>query len=202
MTSAPLSNPVSAFVRDRLAALLDRRRVVVWYDAERAFGDLIDGLDLPGCTLVRVGASALQARREAEAAYRRLDESDGSPAARGNLLIYLPAARGQTPEEQQQDPFEAFARCGEAFGDQDGERLQALAELALPQRAGEIGQLFRNGRPSLAILDGLTSGARFPLLRQALGSEAPVEALVTALSRPDAAVRLAAAPGEIGRAHV
>lgn len=199
MTAAPASQrgPVSSYVKKRLADLLDARRVVVWYDPEGAFGDLIKNLDLPNCTIVSAASSRLRARREAEAAYRRLEEPDGGPEARRNLLIYVPGPRGSTPEQQQQDPFEGFARCGAAFGDGEAERLVSLAQLALPDRREEIARLFRDGRPTLALLDALPAGARFPMVRQALGTDAPVETVVRALSQPDTAERLSAVPGAL-----
>ena len=123
MTRTDGIGPVSAFVRNLIHDLLDEHRVVVWYDPEGAFSEFINQLALQGCVIVSAIDSRLRARRAAEAAYRLLNEGDGSPEARNNLLIYIPAARGATPEEQQQDPFEGFSRCGTVFGDQEGEHL-------------------------------------------------------------------------------
>jgi len=170
--------PVSAYVRARLIERLNSRRVVVWYDAQRSFSALLDALDLPGAVVVSAAGSALRARRDAEAAYRQLNRGDGSPDASANLLVYVPAARGLTPEQRQHDPFEGFACCGDAFGDQEGELLRALALEALPAQQLEIARLFQDGRPTLALLDGLSAGAQFPLLKGALGSDDPVEAIV------------------------
>ncbi|MBI3967055.1 MAG: PglZ domain-containing protein [Chloroflexi bacterium] len=188
--------PVSAYVRDRLAKLLDERRVLVWYDPARDFAALVDRLDLPGCVLVSAAVSPLRARRTAESVYRQLGGGHGGPELRQNLL-YRATARGVTPEQQQRDPFEAFARCGAAFGDDEAERLEALAKAALRDYEDEIARLFREARPTLDLLDALPAGARFPLVRQALDADAPVEAIVAALSRPDAAERLAAVPGAL-----
>ncbi|MBI2940593.1 MAG: PglZ domain-containing protein [Chloroflexi bacterium] len=197
MRSPTSLGPVSAYVRERIAELLDKRRVVVWYDPNRDFAVLVDHLDLPDGGAISATGSRLRARREAEAVYRRLDEAGGSPEARRNLLIYVPAARGATPEQQQQDPFEGFARCGATFGAQEAERLLSLAQLALPDHAGEIARLFREGQPTLKLLDALPAGVRFPLVRQALGTESPTEAIVEALSRSDAAERLRGVPGAL-----
>jgi PglZ domain len=196
-TTATSLGPVSAYIRWRLSELLDMRRVVVWYDPERVFEGLVSRLELDHCAVVSGAVSRLLARREAEMAYRRLNEGDASPAASRNLLIYLPAPRGATVEEQQQDPFEAFARCGVPFGDQEAQQLQALAQLALPQRDQEIGRLFREGNPTLALLDNLRSGTQYPLVRQALGTDSPGEALAATLTRPDAGEKLEAVPGAL-----
>ncbi len=40
-------DPVSQYVRERIAGLLEERRVVVWFDGEHAFGDLVERLDPP-----------------------------------------------------------------------------------------------------------------------------------------------------------
>ncbi|MBI3970177.1 MAG: PglZ domain-containing protein [Chloroflexi bacterium] len=162
------------------------------------FKTLLARLARPDRVLVSAGESLLRARREADAAYRRLDEADGVNGARRNLLVYVPVARGRTPEEQQVDPFEAFARCGAVFGDHEGERLASLAQQALPDHAAEIARLFREGRPTLELLDALPPEARFPLVRQALGTDAPVETVVAALSWPDTGERLAQVPAALG----
>lgn len=190
--------PVSQYVCSRLANLLDERRVVVWYDPERAFADFVHDLQLPHCGIINATGSALRARRAAEVIYRHLDEVEADQDRRTNLLIYLPRARGATAEDQQQDPFEGFARCGTAFGASEAEQLLSLAQLALPVQKDEIARLFRDGRPDLAMLDSLTAGERYPLIRQAFGTDAPVEVLARALGAADATERLNSVPGAIG----
>lgn len=200
MSALTTLGPVSTYVCKRLSALLDERRVVVWYDAERAFADLIGKLNLEHCMIVSCEQSRLQARRDAETTYRRLNGSDTSPEtkeANDNLLIYLPASRGATDEEKMQDPFEAFARCGAPFGDQEGQQLQSLAQLALPRQAQTISHLFREGRPTLALLDNLQSGTQYPLVRQALDTDSPTEALAIIISRVDAAAKVNEVPGSL-----
>jgi len=197
MTAASERGPVSSFVRHRLGALLDERRVVVWYDPDSAFADFVRDLQLPRCVIVDAGESALRARRAAEAIYRRLDEADAGPEGRQNLLIYVPRPRGTTPEQQQSDSLEGFVRCGAAFGAAEAEQLLSLAQLALPNQRNEIARLFRDGRPTLALLDSLTVGARYPLLRQAFGTDAPAEVMAHALGGTDTAERLTGMPGAL-----
>lgn len=194
--------PVSQYVCQRVADLLDERRVVVWYDSERVFEGLLDDLRRPGRVVVSASGSTLRARRHADAAYRRLDDADGSSETPRCVLIYVPAGRGTTAEAQQADPFEALARCGAPFGAGEAEGLRGLAHLALPAHDAEIDRLFREGVPTLSLLDALPSGARFPLVRQALDVESPAEAMVGALSHADTATLLEAVPGavhELGR---
>jgi hypothetical protein len=195
MVAASPSGPVSHFVLTQLAGLLDQHRVVVWYDEERAFEALAPRAAGERCRVVSAAASALRARRVAEEAYRQLSAPSGDPTAVQNLLIYLPRARGDRAEERLDDPFEGLARCGAAFGDAPGETLLALAQRAMPDRADELARRFRDAAPTLDLLDALPDGARYPLVRQALGTEAPVEAIAASLIQTDAVARLGQVPG-------
>ncbi|HVA90310.1 MAG TPA: PglZ domain-containing protein [Chloroflexota bacterium] len=196
MTAPAMSGPVSTYVRDRLIARLRERRVVVWYDPHRHFAGFVDELQLPETTVVSAARSALRARREAEIAYRQLQEG-AATQAESSLLIYVPAAYELIPEIRQEDPFAGFAGCGAVFGAQEGESLRALAIAALPAQEAAISRLFREGQPTLALLDRLRAGALYPLVRQALGSESVVDALSMALSDPEAGVKLVAVPGSL-----
>jgi hypothetical protein len=100
-----------------------------------------------------------------------MNESESLAEAQANLLIYIPRPRGTTSEARQRDPFEVFALAGVAFGDTEVEQLASPARQALPERADEIDRLFAEGSPSLDLLDRLESVRRWPLLREALGTE-------------------------------
>jgi hypothetical protein len=163
-----------------LCDLISDRRVVVWYDEEGAFGDFIPTLHAPHCTVVNAAKSVLQARRQADAVYRSLNEA-GDAESHASLLVYLPFARGRSDEQRQQDPFELYCSAGVAFGVSDNEKLESLARQALPDRDEEIRRLFAEGKPTLALLDGLQETERYPLLKEALGTENPVEAAALAL---------------------
>jgi hypothetical protein len=201
MAVAAQLGPVSAHVRARLAHMLDQRRIVVWYDAEQAFGDaFLSRADIPNSNLVSASKSVLKARREAERIYRQLDQP-GQAGNSQNLLIYVPSARGNSPEAQQADPFEAFARIGAAFGDDESERLESLARVALHDRLSDVERLFRDSRPTLDMLDSLRGGERYPLVRQALSTDSPVEVAATVLAKSDAGNRLQAVPGTLSEAQ-
>src|SRR5688572_30289108 len=135
---AALRGPVSAYVRKRVTELLDARRVVVWYDPDQVFDSLLDRWEQSDCVVISAVASGLRARRAADEAYRRIDEADPPAEGRKNVLVYVPSARGASPEERQADPFEGLARCGAAFGAIEAERLEGLARLALPDHEAEI----------------------------------------------------------------
>ncbi len=113
--------------------------------------------------------------------YRKMNDSDRPAEARANLLIYVPRARGGGPEEWTQDPFAAFAAGGVHFGDSDAERLESIARQAMPGQADQITRMFAEGGPTLAMLDRLQQASSSPLLREAIGTESPSEAMALVL---------------------
>lgn len=174
---------VTAYVRRRVVDLLEERRVVVWYDPDRAFESIARGFAAPGAVVVRATESTLQARREADRVLREMNDPRHEEVKGKNLLIYCPLGRRGPEEERYQDPFEVFARLGGAFGDKEAEQLQSLARQALPARIAEIDRLFREAKPTLALIEGLDAGAPYPIVRQVLGTESGVEAAAQILCR-------------------
>jgi len=185
---------VSKHIRDLISSKLDIARVVVWYDGERAFGDFVQGFSAPNCRVVSAQESRLRARREAEAIYRQLNASESLATSNANLLIYLPFKRS-TDDARLQDPFEVFAVAGDTFGDEESEQLASLAYQALPDMADQIERLFREGRPTLTMLNRLERGATYPLVKQALGTQSAVEVAVQLLGHPQASQKIAALAG-------
>jgi hypothetical protein len=193
---------LSAFLQNRLVELLNERRIVVWYDGERAFEEFVQSFKAPSCVVVSASSSTLIARRQAEAIYRKMNESENLAEAQANLLIYIPRPRGTTSEARQRDPFEVFALAGVAFGDTEVEQLASLARQAVPERADEIDRLFAEGSPSLDFIDRLESVRRWPLLREALGTESPAEVIALVLcqeERPRRIEELAGCLAELRR---
>jgi len=97
---------LTAYLRKRLLDLLDEKRVLAWYDAEHAFGEVARTFAAPNIRVVLVGESRLRARRQADEVFCMLN--DGSQPAQvknGSLLIYCSWGRGRTDEERRQDPF-------------------------------------------------------------------------------------------------
>ncbi len=186
---------LTSHLTKRLIDLLDEHRIVVWYDREGAFADFASVIRAPGCKVVLANVSTLRTRREAEAVYAKMNESTDHVEARANLLLYVPRGRGTMPEAKQRDPFEVFALAGTAFGDKEAELLQSLARQAMPEHVSEIDRLFAEGKPTLALLDGLESGQRWPLVREALETESPVDAAAQVLCREDRAVRVGKVAG-------
>ena len=187
---------LTAHVNKRLLDLLQQKRVVVWYDGEQAFGGIADGFRVTGCTVVSAAKSRLLARRQADEALGRLNHPNAPLAEReGSVLIYVPCARGATDSERREDPFEGFALLGAAFGDKEAERFQSLARQALPARIPEIDRLFEEGRPTVAMIEGLGEAARYPLVQEALGTDSAIEAVAALLCREGSVAKLKAVTG-------
>lgn len=166
---------ISRHVGEVIISRLRERRMLVWYDPDRVFHDLFRGISLDPLIKVDAGESVLRARREADQVWRALFDLDSLGPAPAPLLIYVPAPRGNADDEgaRRADPFEPFALCGAAFGDTDTERLHSIARQVLAGREDEVDRLFSQGQPTLAQLDALAGGTRYPLLEQVLGTEVP-----------------------------
>ena len=186
---------LTSHLNKRLIDLLEEYRIVVWYDREDAFKEFAAAFRAPGCKVVLATASTLRARRDAESVYAKMNESDNHAESRANLLLYVPLARGATPEARQRDPFEVFALSGCAFGDNEAELLQSLARQAMPDHVSAIDRLFAEGKPTLALLDGLESGEQWPLIWEALETESPVDVVAQVLCNRDKAVQVGKVAG-------
>ncbi len=186
---------VSAYIHRQLIDLLEEKRVVVWYDESGTLRDLALRFKAPNCRLVNASDSTLRARREADQVFRALNDPDAGEGRAANLLIYCPCGRGQEEEARCQDPFEAFAVSGATFGDKPDQTLQSLARQAMPDRTAEIDRLFQEGRPTLLMLDGLKAGASYPLVKDCLGSDSPLDVAARVLCVRETMERVASAPG-------
>lgn len=186
---------LAAHIRKRLLDLLDERRVVVWYDAECAFGEIARTFAAPNCRAILAAESRLLARREADRVAALLNDSDVPQQKNGSVLIYVPWGRSGVVEERVQDPFEPFALMGAAFGDQEAEQFQSLARQAMPERIAEIDRLFTEGKPTLALIEGLGEGTRYPLLEEAVGTGSVIEAVAILLCREASSAKVNAVAG-------
>jgi hypothetical protein len=93
------------------------------------------------------------------------------------------------------DPFEVYAMAGAAFGDTEDQKIESLARQAMPQKADEIARLFREGKPDIALLDGLEKIQRWPLLNNVFRTETPAEVIASALCNTDKAEAVDDKPG-------
>lgn len=187
---------LTAYLKKRLVDLLEQKRVVVWYDGEKAFEEIARVFAAPNCTAILAAASRLRARRQADEVLCGLNDVSYSPSVKnGSLLIYCPWSRGRTDDQRREDPFEGFALVGVAFGDKEAETFQSLARQATPDQAREIDRLFAEGRPTLALIEGLGESVRYPLLQEALGSDSLIEVTAQLLCRDDSPKKLTGVTG-------
>ncbi|MCL4488345.1 MAG: PglZ domain-containing protein [Chloroflexi bacterium] len=171
---------LSDHLRQLLTTCLSDHRIVVWFDSERAFGEFVRTLQIANCRVANAAASELQARREAEDVYRKMNESSNPSDANANLLIYLPRAR--LPEDRRtQDPFEGFAAAGDLFGVEESEQLHSLACVAMPEMREQIDTLFLTGQPAFDLLDNLKPMMAYPQIEQILRTQSPIEVCAAVL---------------------
>src|SRR5262249_934901 len=72
--------------------------------------------------------------------------------------------------------------------------FQALARQAMPHRSREIDRLFVEGRPTIAIIEGLEKGAEYPLVQEAFGTDSAVEITAQLLCREGASKTVDSVP--------
>jgi hypothetical protein len=177
---------INKYLSRVLLEKLSHNRVIVWYDGERVFGDLVAGLDLPNVNIVSAHESVLTARRRAETFFRQIDNPSAPLRDKdAHLLIYVPYRRASDNEARTLDPFEGFAAAGAAFGEIESEQLKSLAIRALPEFSDQIERMFREGQPTLAVLDSLSKSPAYPLVNQALGTRAVVDVAALLLGDKD-----------------
>jgi len=185
----------TSFLHKKLVDLLSDRRIVVWYDAEGDFKSFAAGFSAPNCEVLCAETSVLKTRRRADGIYRLMNESENSVERDRCLLIYILRRRGATEDEKMRDPFEVYAMAGAAFGDAEDQKIESLARQAMPGKADEITRLFREGKPDIALLDGLEKTQRWPLLNDVFRTETPAEIIAAALCNTAKAKEAAAKPG-------
>lgn len=185
----------SKYVRKSLTQLLNDKRIVVWYDPDREFRDFVRSFQAPNCEILSASDSVLKTRRRADEVYRLMNESDDPAEAGRNLLIYIPYQRGVKEEEKMRDPFEVYAIAGAAFGDTEDQKMESLARQAMPEKAEEISRLFREGRPNIALLDGLEETQKWPLLKEVFRTETPADIIALAIGDSAKAAKVDDTPG-------
>ena len=172
---------LSSFLHKKLADILNDRRIVVWYDFEGDFKVFVSAFNAPNCEVLSAEASVLKTRRRADEIYRLINESENLAERDRCLLIYTPRRRGATEDKKMRDPFEIYAIAGAPFGDAEDQKIESLARQAMPEKADEITRLFREGKPDIALLDGLEKMQRWPLLQDVFGTETPADIVALAL---------------------
>lgn len=188
-------NSFTDYLKKRLIDLLNDRRIVVWYDPETHFEEFTRSFQAPSCQILNASDSVLKARRRADEIYRQMNDSTDPQLSKASILIHIPWARGKDDESRLLDPFEVYARAGVAFGDTEDQQFESLARQAFPDRSDEITRLFREGKPTLSLLDSLKKAQRYPIVNQIFGTESASEVIAFALCDKAKAEAIERTPG-------
>jgi hypothetical protein len=191
-----MPSPARDHIVQQVHRLLQERRVVVWYDQHQELASVFESLRFMHLEKVDARTSVLTARRLADRHWTFLSDASLEERHVQQLLIYVPWVRAKREEDKLQEPFEAYALIGAAFGADPGHALDALAREAMPERKAEVDRLFASpGRPTLDQLEALSAKAGYPLLKQALGTEDPIEVAARVIAERS---RVLAASGAAG----
>ncbi|MCR4398828.1 MAG: PglZ domain-containing protein [Firmicutes bacterium] len=120
---------VTEYLINLVAEQVRQNRLVVWFDPEHHYADVVAGLELPDTTIARYGGSFFGLRREIDA----LLEGEGPP----QLIVYVPMA-----EEGSNDALVELTAAGVVMKPgqnpwQRNTRLSVVARGALKSVLGE-----------------------------------------------------------------
>src|SRR5579862_8250119 len=161
---------ISEFIIENvLRPRLKKKGCLVAYDPDRRYHNLFLTLASARVLVVDASESSIESREAALNGLRELGKPQ--PTLEG-LLIYVPAAKPVTEEQQQTDPFSLYGACGAVFPDDDGDEFLNLCLRAKPDFATEIRRVFAsNSAPSFAVIDAIGGGVNWPQLRAILKVE-------------------------------
>ncbi|MEO8353480.1 MAG: hypothetical protein ABI680_17260, partial [Chthoniobacteraceae bacterium] len=181
------------FLARRWRHCLARHRVFCIYDPTGRYRDIVLDLGDTRTRVIEVAGDVITAREQAMESWRELPDDATHTAA---LLIYMQRARPLDQEAQRDDPFTPLVLGGAVFPDGSGDEFAALCEQFLPEQKAAIEELFAQGEPPIAVINGLVSGKESsPALVELLKAEGTKEILVKFLCLdPAAKKRLKAAP--------
>jgi hypothetical protein len=193
-----MATPVTDLILSEVTDLLNERSVVVWYDPQQELSAAFEVLQKLNLERIDARPSLLRARQAADRHWNLLAATPSRW-----MVIYVPWERGATEEARVREPFEAYACIGAAYGVDPAQQLESLARKAMPHRKVEIDRLYaEHRRVTLQQLEALAAQAGFPLLKQAIDTEDPIEVgarLIATRERLRAALGAAGVQGELSR---
>lgn len=175
-------------IREHLDKRLKRSPVLVVYDPERRYFDIVQSLAVENCRLIDGSLSTILGREQAILEWCLLAEDENI----GNrLIIYLPINKPVTDREKQANPYQIFSLGGGEFPEGDSESYQALCRQAAPEQAEQIDHLFEAGTPDLEVIENLISkGTNWPTLKAVLQADSSTEILVSVMAPSEEQERL------------
>jgi hypothetical protein len=200
-------------VTDHLLALVQKqvedRGIVVWYDPDRAYGDVAAHLSFPGAAVLRFEGSFFALREQLEPFLEFVDET-GQPkpdvGVPSRVLVYVPCARRDTHFALIEAESAGVVMEPGASPWQRNTRLRVIAERVFkeiaPGRAAGIARQVEQGNLTLADLDRLaeqsaTIGAGAVSLIFGTSSPEEVALLFAASEQYDAAIEAKNATPEV-----
>lgn len=171
--------------KDVLQHRLDASGCLVMYDKKGLYRKVCRELSGDTTRVVDTSEGSIESRETALKALSEIGRQEGDLKA---LLVYVPTAPPQEPEDKQADPFAVYAECGAIFPRDDADDYLSLCLRAKPDYGAEIRQVFEQnqGQPGFAVIDAIGGGADWPQLRAALNVESAREILVALLAPSDA----------------
>ena len=171
---------ITDFIKNKFVAKLKERQILVIYDPQKIYKEIVDSLNNLEITLVDGSKSTILSRFAAMSALQGLSD-DGS--SERQMVIYLPIQAPINDEEKMLDPYTIFSAAGSVFPESNIESYQSLCKQAKPEYINEIDSLFQNNNiPSFTQIDALATGAKYPLLQSTLKVEGATEIIVSFLT--------------------
>jgi hypothetical protein len=176
-----------AFLTTRLDSRLHHRRLLVVYDPDRRFRDIVLQMGDAKTTVLDCDRDLLEAR---EAALEGFVELGRDSSFRKRLVLYVATEKPLEDADRCLDPFSAFVEAGACFPDGAADEYRQLCLQFLPEQSGRIEEMFASGEaPTIQTINGLRSGAvDSPVLRELLEAEGPKDMLVKFLAAGPATV--------------
>jgi hypothetical protein len=181
-------------VTEELVALITKQiqdhGIVVWYDPEQAYGDVVGQLHFPETTVLRYQGSFFDLRHRLEPLLEFLDE-DGRFHANietpPRLLLYVPVDRTKTQHALIEAEAAGVVMEPGASPWQRNTRLKVLAERVFkgiaPDQASAIASEVEAGRRTLADLDWLADQTgEWGALKLIFGTTAVADVVLAFLS--------------------
>lgn len=172
---------IQAFIQQEiLAPRLQKKQVLVVYDAENRYRDLCLEMatEKEKLRVIDASESSITSRADAIEAIMALGRHDIE-----ELLIYVPTHKPIEEEEKQKDPFALYLACGAVFPDGDGDNYQSICLKAKPDHATQIRAIFeQDTNPSFSVIDAIGGRLSWPNLRALLEVESTRDILFALLS--------------------
>ena len=172
---------IETFIQQEvLLPRLKKSDVLVVYDPEQRYKDVVLGLKSDTYVIVDASVGSIPGREAAQAALRHVGNTQSDIAG---LVVYLPTGLPITDEAKQRDPFAMYTACGSVFPDGDGDSYLSLCLKAKPDFATEVRRVFsEDPNPAFSVLNAIDQGTGWPTLQALLKVESAREILFALLA--------------------